>query len=496
MDRPAYEKKTNIVSRLTALYLGALLIGEPLIVHNGFFDITEVKTAFFVVCTVIYLTGRGVCALQFGGRGASAQIDDLMALGLCATALFASAASGYFRVSFFGSTGRWQGALMLWGYAAVYMALRGVPLRERDVELPLCIGLALSALGCCLDHLGLDVFGFAAALGPFDAGRYISTLGNVNFAGAYLSLTLPVALRQLLCAKERRRRLVLGIVCVLGLWGSMAVRSECALLGAAAGIALLPFTLRDRPDALRRWCLLLPAAVLTAELFRLLAAGCGVGLSALTAALLRPVPAAAVSLAGAAAWLLCCWCHDTRRILKVYAALLAALILCAVSAVVLLNTIYYYVNLNGWEDWLRFSDGWGTDRLGVWKYCLAIYREFPPLEKLIGGGCGVLARIDAQHRYFTDAVLDAAHCEYLQILLNWGALGLLFYLGWLGSAFARAFRRGGELTLALLPGLAAYALQAAVNIAQAPGIVLFFPLLAALRAEPSSKVQELEQKER
>ena len=95
--------------------------------------------------------------------------------------------------------------------------------------------------------------------------------------------------------------------------------------------------------------------------------------------------------------------------------------------------------------------------------------------------------MDSADRLFPDAVLDAAHCEYLQILLNWGALGLLSYLGWLGASAAEAFNGNkSPLSMAMTAGLAAYAVQAAVNIAQAPGITLFFLMLALQRSTPVS----------
>ena len=122
--------------------------------------------------------------------------------------------------------------------------------------------------------------------------------------------------------------------------------------------------------------------------------------------------------------------------------------------------------------------------MGVWKHCLTLRKSFGPWEKLIGGGCGILARMDARDRIFPDAVLDAAHCEYLQILLNWGAAGLASWCAWLVLSVRDGLKTGGELSRALLPGLVGYAVQAAVNIAQAPGIMLFFTLLAAQRSEP------------
>ena len=138
------------------------------------------------------------------------------------------------------------------------------------------------------------------------------------------------------------------------------------------------------------------------------------------------------------------------------------------------------------ETWLRFSDSWGTDRGKVWAYCLRLYREFPLPEKLLGGGCGILAELDVRHRIFPDAILDAAHSEYIQILLNWGLLGLFSWLGWLVFTARDVLRRGDGLSLALLAGLLGYAAQAAVNIAQTPGIAMFFVLLAVARRRSDS----------
>lgn len=95
----------------------------------------------------------------------------------------------------------------------------------------------------------------------------------------------------------------------------------------------------------------------------------------------------------------------------------------------------------------------------------------------------MLAALDVQHRYFPDAILDAAHCEYIQLLLNWGVLGLGAYLVWIVLALRRAWKKGGALAFALAAGLLGYGVQALVNIAQAPGISLFFVLLAVLRGQ-------------
>ena len=479
------EEKDNIVLRLTRVWLWAMFAGMPLAFHDGFFNITETKTVWFVICAVLYLLGRGVCLLQFGtsGKGRRPTASEYSAAVFCFITLLSSIGSGFLRDSLIGAQGRWQGALMLWIYAALWAVLRDVPLKKEDVTVPMAVGMAISAALAVMNHLGLDPLRIEAPLGSFDRGRYISTLGNINFAGAYLALTVPVAAREALSAESRPSRLIWGAVSSLGLWAAMAVRSESAVLGIGVGLAVLPFTLRDRAQ-LTRWCLLPGAAMLLMQFYRIPAAPCGAGFSALTALLLRPWCAAALAVAGLAFLPAARRTTDSVRFRKGYGLTLALLMTAAVIALVLLNTAFADVPLSGAETWLHFSDEWGTDRVGVWKHCLALRESFGPWERILGGGCGILARLDSRDRIFPDAVLDAAHCEYLQILLNWGTAGLAAYLGWLGLSVREGFRNGGVLSGALLPGLAGYAVQAAVNIAQAPGIMLFFVLLAAQRTLP------------
>lgn len=475
-------------------FLWTVLLGLPLAVWNGFFDITETKTVWFVVWTGAFLIGRTVCWIQYSeplprpGRDAAVWA----ALGLCFIVLLSSVSSGFFRESLIGRTGRYQGAAMFWLYALVFLSFTGKTLREREIFVPLLAGFALCAFTTVANHLGWDLLGMGAKLRPMDQGRYISTLGNINFAGAYFSLILPAAVWLLLRSEETSERLLLGALCVGGLWAAMAVRSESAVLGLGAAFILMPFTLKKHPRTLRRWGLLPVGIVLFMQLYRLIAAVVFKAyLSSLTRILLHPAVSGAIALFGAVWFLMARRREDDRLpgFLRMYGILLSALLLSGIVGLILLNTVWRHIPLGPLEIWLRFSDSWGTDRGLVWKYCLQLYREFPLPDKLFGGGCGILALLDSTRRIFPDAVLDAAHSEYLQILLNWGALGLLCYLVWIVSALRAAFRSGRDLPLALSAGLLGYAFNALSNIAQAPGIMLFFVLLAAAHgaAAPSEE---------
>ena len=187
--------KTKPQTTADRIWLWVILLGLPLAIHNAYFDITETKTLWFGVFTAVWLLARGVCAVQFSGEPFRFPRDPgaLAAVGLCAAALLASLGSGFFRESVTGTTGRYQGALMIWLYALTYLTLTGSELRRRDVIAPLLTGMGITAVLTMVNHLGADPLGMAAKLTAFDRGRYISTLGNIDFAGAYFSLAVPVS---------------------------------------------------------------------------------------------------------------------------------------------------------------------------------------------------------------------------------------------------------------------------------------------------------------
>ena len=479
--------KPSVETWLCRGYLFLMLALLPLAVHDGFFDITETKTICFTVPTVVLVLARlGFTLYRENGLPRRKLTGaEWAAITFCAVCFAASVAGGDFAGAFLGERGRYQGLGMMWLYAALYFAFSGVRVRGQDVLVPLCLGLFLSGALTVCNHLGWDVLGFCSQLREFDRGRYISTLGNINFAGAYLTLVWPVCAAALLAEKRLWKGVLLGIVCIVGLWAAMAVRSECAVLGIGAALVLLPMLAKKEADALRRYPLLLAGAVLSMLAYRAIVYDFGKLLSSLGRHLSEPVlmlPLAAISLV--AYFLLRKRSERTLlRVRRVYGFVLLAAFLAAAVLLALLNTVWSAVPLSGMDEWLRFSDAWGTDRGGVWKYCLSLFGEFPLGKKLIGGGCGVLAALDVQHRYFPDAILDAAHCEYIQLLLNWGVLGLGAYAAWVVLTLCRALRESGALSFALAAGLLGYGVQALVNIAQSPGISLFFVFLAVLHAQ-------------
>ncbi len=484
---PRRRAKRSTGERATAVFVSLVFFLLPLVLHHGYYDVTETKAVCFAALAVLYLAV--LAALPLVGERASWLRRRLSAAELCLLLwtlcfLLASLLGGAPRAALLAPDNRWQGMGMALLYALVFFAVsRNAAPSRLALFAAASAYLAVCLLGV-LNLLGADPLGLQADLVPFDRGRFVSTVGNINFFGAYVTLLLPLWLALLCRAERRESAAALAALSLLGLWGVMVSRSESAVLGLAAALAVLPLLTGGERRVLRRCALLLPGVVLGMQLFALICRLAGArGFSALTALLLRPVPSLALSLLGLGVYvLLRRGGGDAGKGLRVYGWTLAAAVLAAAVYLLLVNALPALQVSARLEPYVILDDDWGTDRGRIWRCCAELSGSFPWWQKLIGGGSGCLARSSLMRRIFSDAAVDAAHNEYLHILLTCGALGLAAFLGFLGCAVRSARRRGGPLASALLAAFAAYAAQALVNIAQTMTTPFFLLLLAMLAA--------------
>ena len=477
---------------LTTAYLCAVFLVHPLVFSNYYFNITETKQAFFLVASGVYLLlllfARIALPPDFGvARGRLSLHPAVIAmLAFFAVSLVGGLISRYPGEVFFGENNRYQGLLTLSCYAFLLFALsrREIDLvwPERAFLLGACI---VSVLGV-LHHYGIDPLGFAQNLRASDRGRFLSTIGNADFYAGYLVLAFCVSLGFFLRAKTVWTRILSAPVLAIVSFGTLVAGSDSAALGLLAAVAFVPMLLFSDGASLRRLPLGLTIFFLCAFLFGLLSSvlPSATYLSSFFAALRRP--AVSLALAGGSLALRFALSRVSperlARAKRPYAVALACALLAGAIALVLLNTLLRELPLGPLTRYLRFSASWGTDRGRIWALVLRVYARLPFAQKLFGASSGALFHADAASPLFPDAGLDTAHNEYLQYLVTNGALGLMCYLAALGFAVWSGIRRSRTepayrgLTLAV----AAYAVQAAVNIAQPMTTPLFFVLLGVL----------------
>lgn len=226
----------------------------------------------------------------------------------------------------------------------------------------------------------------------------------------------------------------------------------------------------------RRWGLL-PAALLAAwVLWRL------------------DVAAAWVGVGCAAVWGLALLFHGKRR-----------LMLCVSAAISLLFVLLVFVYTGSNQTLAQahallhgeFDPSFGAERLRIWRDCLPLVRERP----LLGGGPDTLwlRGVEPFSWYLPERVVPsdvtAAHNEYLNILVNQGALALAAYAALLGTALARCFRRAEEPRFAVCGvGLLCYAAMACFSISTCITAPYVWMLLA-LCSQPKGRKNTVEKQD-
>ncbi len=489
---------------LTSAYLAALFLGLPLIFHDGYFDITEAKQVFFLASAGMYLFGMLVIRLLFGGcarpiRRPVLSMADGCILALLLIVVLSSALSGRFGAALLGALDRYQGVLTVLLYAGVYFCVSRSFRWTRLNDAALALGCALCCLLALLNAFSLDPLGIRAVLPAWVRTRYISAIGNIDFFGAYLAAAFPFLLARYAYAESRADKLLFAASLLLAAPGVALSGCESFFLAFIAAMVLLPLLCGTR-RAMQRAFLASGAllAVLCALLPLLPPYPQGLYVSYWMRLLLQPTVALPLALL----------CFALAFALKSEAAYpkltrayrIALLSACALGAAFLLlsNTLLRDTSFGTLDRFVKFGTGWGTDRGRIWSRCVAWYRTYPFLQKLIGGGSGVVYALDSVAPLFPDAVMDSAHNEYLHLLLTTGICGLLAYLGLLIGALMPALRRmrGNALAMACALSVLAYAVQAAVNIAQPFSTPLLYAYLAALAglrrsAAPSYSPNEL-----
>ena len=493
------QKFLRLAALLTTGYLCAMFFLHPLMFTNYYYNITESKQGFFLIASGLYLLAllfaRIALPPDYGVARKRAGIHPtaVALVALFAVSLVGSLISRYSGEAFFGENNRYQGLLTLYCYAGLVFALSR---REIDLKWPerafLLASCVVSVLGV-LHHFGVDPIGFTENLRESDRGRFLSTIGNADFYAAYVVLSFSVTLGFFLRARSRNERVFATFALALTSFGTLVAGSDSAALGVITAALLVPLLLFSDAEALRRLPLAWAVFFLCAFLFGLLSAALPsvTFLSSFFAALMRPVLALTLLAATLALWFALCRVPQERlaRAKRPYGALLAVAFLLGAIVLVLLNTWLRELPLGGWEHYLRFSESWGTDRGKIWTFVLTFYEKLPLAQKLFGASSGALFHADAVKPIFSDAGLDTAHNEYLQYLVTNGLLGLLSYLAALVFGIRAGVLRGKTEPVyrGLTAACAAYAVQAAVNIAQpmtTPLLIVLVGVLVSQKAEP------------
>ena len=486
--KKAADNRISASAAISAVFLCLLGVALPLTVHDAYFDVTRTKAAvFWLLSGALLLAMLLWLCLDRKGLSSLAPLaaPDRLFIAFALTHILSSLFFRPFSTAFPGPDNRYQGILSFALYLPVFLIVRRFGRFSRLVRFALLLGFSVAALLGVLEIFGADLLGLRAVSPQQELIRFLSTIGNVSFFGAACVLFLPIASYLALGAKDLRAALPCALCALLALCSGMAARTEGFVLGALVFFAVLPLFCRDTL-VLRRVPLLWAAAAAAALLFFLVMDRFSLYRpSDLTRLICSPALLIPLCFLAAAGFALLRRADEGRVLLlrRIYVVLFWSLFAALVVFLILSNTLLREKLPSSLASVVIFSPSWGTDRGAEWVSFWKMFLAAPLPQKLIGSGSGSLAAWDRAHRLFSDAVTDSAHNEYLHYLLTGGMIGLGAYLSLLVLALRRALREPSRARTAVALGCAAYAAQAAVNIAQPFTTPLFLALLALLLSD-------------
>lgn len=459
-------------------YLTAVMFGLPLIVTNGFFNITETKylfyillSAFFIILSVLYIVRNFKNVRSAGGIPLKASdlttIDwSVAAFGI--SVLLSALFSSYPADALLGLSARYQGALTVFVYVLVYFLVsRNYGTMQHYLFFAVgafCIVSAIGVLNC----FDIDFFGFYHRLSSSYKTSYISTIGNINFYSSYFCLLFPLVICGYSLTKKAISRAFYSFALVIGAFGMMVTASESFALGFAFSLFIIPlFFFSDRKKMVY-YLQSIVIIIVASQIYNFIyinADKTNVALSKSISLFLKPqVSFAAFLLCLAVYIFLNKFPHKMKLLKKIYMVFLLLLVFAIGLCFLLSNT----AGLGELDEYFKITSDWGTYRGKIWRFCLEEFKNFNLKEILFGIGPESLQNLTYRGELFTDKTVDQAHNEYIQYLLTTGIFGILSYLSVLIAVAVTVIKKLRHSTLAvgIFASLVAYWIQGAVNIAQ------------------------------
>ena len=369
-------------------------------------------------------------------------------------------------------------------------------------------GGSLIVLLGILNFWGIDPLGMYENLVKGQHAFFLGTIGNKNVTSNFLCLLVPVALGALYLAEEKTDRILAAILAGLGIYEGFAASSDSFLIGCVgAFLIFLWCSLEDCRKMGRFWnlCVLFYLTEIVMKITLLIGQARG---SEAPFFLVFPADGL-IGLCMKPSFLIGSGIVLALLILlerKVFAAKenfpykkIRKILFCVIGAAAVIGILLFIIaNVrygNGAQEasglWKRLvlPDEFGSNRGYIWKRSVSIYSDFSLKEKLFGCGpdCFLFAAADQYGEEMValyGAPFTDAHCEFLQMLVTTGILGVIGYFGLLISSMAAALKKTAARPAALIgaAALGAYLLQGIVNNPTVTVTPILFTVLGIMTA--------------
>ncbi len=480
------------LQRNVRYFLIAVMFGLPLIVTDGFFNITETKYVFYILAAIFFLVPSLSCVFKDFKKSriqgalplnsSDMTTIDWTASAFCISVVLSSLFSEYPIDAWLGTSARYQGALTVIIYTLVYFLVsRNYGTVQRFLFFAVgafCIVSLLGVLNC----FDIDFFGFYHKLSNNYKTSYISTIGNINFYSSYFCLLFPFVICGYSITKKTVSRIIYSFALVIGTFGMMVTASESFALGFAVSLLIIPIFFFSERKKLVYYLQSIVIIIVASQVYKFIydrAETTNVALSKSISFFLKPqISAVAFLLCLAVYIFLNLFPGKMKLFKKAYIVFLVLLTFTLGICFVISNTR----GLGTLDEYFEITSEWGTYRGKIWHFCFDEFKNFSFKEILFGIGPESLHNLSTRGELFAGKVVDQAHNEYIQYLMTTGVIGVTSYIALIfaTSITVIAKLRNSTLAVGIFASLVAYWIQAAVNIAQPFTTPIMFLYIACI----------------
>lgn len=503
----------KICRGILIVYFIGIAVIYPFYAPGGYLRIGEVKYGFFRNASLAALAAVGGVILLSALIGRDREwivkhyrqmsVTDWFVYGYCLAVMISYLCSAYKEDALWGAEGWYMGVVSQLIFALLYFFFSRyfcLPFTTRNpggsisrrrfsagAFVQKCLGLWLWAAG------GVFLLGICNRYSVYpimmegQTETFISTLGNINWFCGYWSVTAPLGITLYWCSEKRTVRLLSGIYSFIAMLSGITQGSSSAyLVFIALLIVLFVLSLRSNQKLYRflELCMLFAFACQAGRAMRYLP-----GLSynywgsqaGFTALLLAGNGTVWFFLLVSACYVLFHMLEKRgrfhigrhKKLWGVMTAAVAAAVCAAVFILMVDNGIVCFrevpgtVERDGYLE-MVIDESWGNGRGAAWNCGMGAYRSMDPLHKAFGIGPDCFADYIYEIPELAEMTADSfgnqrltnAHSEWMTVLVNTGAVGLLCYVGIFASAFVRFVRKAGEQPLLYVFAVAALAYTA------------------------------------
>lgn len=444
--------------KLTWTFIMVFLLIFPLFVDGtGYAKITEAKYHFFVWTTSIYLglIFLGYIAALLMGEVKFPSLKQVFkssslthkAITAFLLVVMVSAAFSPYKMFMWVGIGRYDGLLTILLYCLTFFIVSTFGKLDKWHVLGFIVSMSILSVIGLLQYFGVNAFGLYPTGYNFLNSSFITTVGNINMTSGMLCIAIPLFVTTFIVSKDRHRFLSLaaGALC---LFVEVICRTDGGLIGLAVSfLILIPLVLNTKERFANG---LIAGFVLSAVLavksiltvtFKGNAHMCSVSVTSTTYICIVAMAVCAVLWA-----VLKVFQKKINISQKMMSGILSTVVIVAVvggiAAVYFEGDRFSKGPIYEMSQIMHgnFNDRFGSSRMFVWKRCIPLIKENP----IIGTGPDSFLNV-FMNRYTEDieaarmnVSFDFAHNDYIQIMINYGILGLIAYL----TALFGAAKRG------------------------------------------------------